>query len=126
VRVSRFDAMIATLSPLLEDGDLLIDGGKLPLHRPRAAGEGAARGKELSGFIRLGVSGGAKGAGGPSIDARRHQEAYDAIEGPLCGKYGCQVEDGPCALHRPGGAGTSSRRCTTASNYASSRSSARL
>ena len=33
------DAVIGQLKPLLEEGDMIIDGGQLPLRRHRAAGE---------------------------------------------------------------------------------------
>lgn len=98
------DAMIATLSPLLEDGDLLIDGGN-SLYT-----DTERRVKELEsksfGFIGMGVSGGAKGAlEGPSMMPGGTKSAYDAIEG-LVRKMAAQVEDGPCVTYiGPGGAG---------------------
>lgn len=98
------DDMIATLSPLLEEGDLLIDGGN-SLYT-----DTERRVKDLEsksfGFIGMGVSGGAKGAlEGPSMMPGGTKAAYDAIE-PLVRKMAAQVEDGPCVTYiGPGGAG---------------------
>ena len=98
------DDMIATLSPLLDEGDLLIDGGN-SLYT-----DTERRVKELEsksfGFIGMGVSGGAKGAlEGPSMMPGGTKAAYDAIEG-LVRKMAAQVEDGPCVTYiGPGGAG---------------------
>ena len=98
------DDMIATLSPLLEEGDLLIDGGN-SLYT-----DTERRVKELEsksfGFIGMGVSGGAKGAlEGPSMMPGGTKAAYDAIESLVC-KMAAQVEDGPCVTYiGPGGAG---------------------
>jgi 6-phosphogluconate dehydrogenase len=98
------DDMIQTLSPLLEEGDLLIDGGN-SLYT-----DTERRVKELEsksfGFIGMGVSGGAKGAlEGPSMMPGGTLSAYQAIEG-LVRKMAAQVEDGPCVTYiGPGGAG---------------------
>ncbi|EAQ74665.1 MULTISPECIES: NADP-dependent phosphogluconate dehydrogenase [unclassified Synechococcus] len=101
---SPIDAMIAQISPLLEDGDLLIDGGN-SLYT-----DTERRVKELEsqsfGYIGMGVSGGAKGAlEGPSMMPGGTKAAYDAIEG-LVRKMAAQVDDGPCVTYiGPGGAG---------------------
>ena len=98
------DDMIQTLSPMLEEGDLLIDGGN-SLYT-----DTERRVKELEsksfGFIGMGVSGGAKGAlEGPSMMPGGTLSAYQAIEG-LVRKMAAQVEDGPCVTYiGPGGAG---------------------
>ena len=98
------DDMIATLSPLLDEGDLLIDGGN-SLYT-----DTERRVKDLEsksfGFIGMGVSGGAKGAlEGPSMMPGGTKAAYDAIESLVC-KMAAQVEDGPCVTYiGPGGAG---------------------
>ncbi|MEX1316794.1 MAG: NADP-dependent phosphogluconate dehydrogenase, partial [Synechococcaceae cyanobacterium] len=98
------DDMIATISPLLEEGDLLIDGGN------SLYADTERRVKELEsrsfGYIGMGVSGGAKGAlEGPSMMPGGTRAAYDAIE-PLVRKMAAQVEDGPCVTYiGPGGAG---------------------
>ncbi|MCP9926928.1 NADP-dependent phosphogluconate dehydrogenase [Cyanobium sp. CH-040] len=98
------DAMIATISPLLEEGDLLIDGGNsLYTDTERRVKELESR---SFGYIGMGVSGGAKGAlEGPSMMPGGTRAAYDAIE-PLVRKMAAQVEDGPCVTYiGPGGAG---------------------
>jgi 6-phosphogluconate dehydrogenase len=98
------DDMISTLSPLLEEGDLLIDGGN-SLYT-----DTERRVKELEsksfGFIGMGVSGGAKGAlEGPSMMPGGTLSAYEAIES-MVRKMAAQVEDGPCVSYiGPGGAG---------------------
>jgi len=98
------DDTIAAISPLLEDGDLLIDGGN-SLYT-----DTERRVKELEsqsfGYIGMGVSGGAKGAlEGPSMMPGGTRAAYDAIES-LVRKMAAQVEDGPCVAYMgPGGAG---------------------
>ena len=98
------DDMIASLSPLLEEGDLLIDGGN-SLYT-----DTERRVKELElrsfGFIGMGVSGGAKGAlEGPSMMPGGTKSAYDAIES-LVEKMAAKVVDGACVTYiGPGGAG---------------------
>lgn len=98
------DDMIQTLSPMLEEGDLLIDGGNsLYTDTERRVGELESK---SFGFIGMGVSGGAKGAlEGPSMMPGGTLTAYQAIEG-LVRKMAAQVEDGPCVTYiGPGGAG---------------------
>ncbi|MCP9884890.1 NADP-dependent phosphogluconate dehydrogenase [Synechococcus sp. ATX 2A4] len=98
------DDTIAAISPHLEDGDLLIDGGN------SLYADTERRVKELEsksfGYIGMGVSGGAKGAlEGPSMMPGGTKAAYDAIES-LVTKMAAQVEDGPCVTYiGPGGAG---------------------
>ena len=98
------DAMIQQISPLLEEGDLLIDGGNsLYTDTERRVAELESR---SFGYIGMGVSGGAKGAlEGPSMMPGGTRAAYDAIEG-LVRKMAAQVDDGPCVTYiGPGGAG---------------------
>jgi 6-phosphogluconate dehydrogenase len=98
------DDMIETLSPMLEEGDLLIDGGNsLYTDTERRVKELESR---SFGFIGMGVSGGAKGAlEGPSMMPGGTLSAYEAIES-LVRKMAAQVEDGPCVTYiGPGGAG---------------------
>ena len=98
------DAVIEQISPLLEKGDLLIDGGNSEYH------DTERRVAELEsksfGYIGMGVSGGAKGAlEGPSMMPGGTKSSYDAIEG-LVKKMAAQVEDGPCVTYiGPGGSG---------------------
>jgi len=98
------DDMITQLSPLLEEGDLLIDGGNsLYTDTERRVADLESR---SFGFIGMGVSGGAKGAlEGPSMMPGGTRAAYEAIE-PLLRKMAAQVDDGPCVTYiGPGGAG---------------------
>ena len=98
------DDMIATLSPLLEEGDLLIDGGNSLYTDTERRVRDLER--QSFGFIGMGVSGGAKGAlEGPSMMPGGTLSAYQAIES-LVRKMAAQVEDGPCVTYiGPGGAG---------------------
>jgi len=98
------DDLIASLSPLLEEGDLLIDGGNsLYTDTERRVAELESK---SFGYIGMGVSGGAKGAlEGPSMMPGGTRSAYEAIE-PLVRKMAAQVDDGPCVTYiGPGGAG---------------------
>jgi len=98
------DDTIASISPLLEEGDLLIDGGNsLYADTERRVAELESK---SFGYIGMGVSGGAKGAlEGPSMMPGGTKAAYDAIE-PLVRKMAAQVNDGPCVTYiGPGGAG---------------------
>jgi len=98
------DAVINQISPFLEEGDLLIDGGNAHFM------DTERRVKELEsksfGYIGMGVSGGAKGAlEGPSMMPGGTKTSYDAIES-LLNKMAAQVEDGPCVTYiGPGGSG---------------------
>jgi 6-phosphogluconate dehydrogenase len=98
------DATIASLAPLLEEGDLLIDGGNsLYTDTERRVAELES---QSFGYIGMGVSGGAKGAlEGPSMMPGGTRTAYDAIEA-LVRKMAAKVEDGPCVTYiGPGGSG---------------------
>ena len=98
------DAVIEQISPYLDEGDLLIDGGNSEYH------DTERRVAELEsksfGFIGMGVSGGAKGAlEGPSMMPGGTKASYDAIESLVC-KMAAQVDDGPCVTYiGPGGSG---------------------
>ena len=98
------DAVIGQLKPLLEEGDMIIDGGN-SLYE-----DTERRVKELEptglGFIGMGVSGGEEGAlNGPSLMPGGTRAAYAEIEHILT-KIAAQVDDGPCVTYiGPGGAG---------------------
>ncbi|WP_320676677.1 NADP-dependent phosphogluconate dehydrogenase [Prochlorococcus sp. MIT 1300] len=101
---SAIDAVIEQISPYLEEGDLLIDGGNSEFR------DTERRVAELEsksfGYIGMGVSGGAKGAlEGPSMMPGGTKASYEAIEA-LVSKMAAQVEDGPCVTYiGPGGSG---------------------
>ncbi len=98
------DAVIQQLKPMLESGDILIDGGNSLFD------DTVRRTKELESeglrFIGMGVSGGEEGAlNGPSLMPGGTAEAYTALE-PILVKMAAQVDDGSCVTYiGPGGAG---------------------
>ncbi|MEM9539525.1 MAG: decarboxylating NADP(+)-dependent phosphogluconate dehydrogenase [Cyanobacteria bacterium P01_E01_bin.42] len=98
------DAVIQQLKPLLEEGDMIIDGGNsLYDDTERRTQELEATGL---GFVGMGVSGGEEGAlNGPSIMPGGTESAYRELE-PILTKIAAQVDDGPCVTFvGPGGAG---------------------
>ncbi len=98
------DAVINQLKPLLDEGDILIDGGNsLFTDTDRRAAELEA---EKFTFIGMGVSGGEEGAlNGPSLMPGGTSTAYKYLE-PILVKIAAQVNDGPCVTYiGPGGAG---------------------
>lgn len=98
------DDMIDQLKPLLEPGDILIDGGNsLYADTSRRVRDMEAAGLR---FVGMGVSGGEEGAlNGPSLMPGGTREAYEALE-PILTKIAAQVDDGPCVTYiGPGGAG---------------------
>lgn len=98
------DATIEQLKPLLDEGDILIDGGNSLFTdtQRRAADLESAKFT----FIGMGVSGGEEGAlNGPSLMPGGTQQAYQYLE-PILTKIAAQVDDGPCVTYiGPGGAG---------------------
>jgi 6-phosphogluconate dehydrogenase len=98
------DAVIDQLKPLLDEGDVLIDGGNSLFTdtQRRAADLESARFT----FIGMGVSGGEEGALlGPSLMPGGTEVAYRHME-PILTQIAAQVDDGPCVTYiGPGGAG---------------------
>lgn len=98
------DAVIQQLKPLLDEGDMIIDGGNsLYNDTERRTQELEAVGL---GFMGMGVSGGEEGAlKGPSLMPGGTEDAYKELE-PILTKIAAQVDDGPCVTYiGPGGAG---------------------
>jgi 6-phosphogluconate dehydrogenase len=98
------DAVIDQLKPLLDPGDMIIDGGNsLYQDTDRRTTDLESTGLR---FIGMGVSGGEEGAlNGPSMMPGGTKEAYDEIE-PIVTKIAAQVDDGPCVTYiGPKGAG---------------------
>lgn len=100
------DAVIDQLIPLLDEGDILIDGGNsfFPDTERRAKALEAANLR----FIGLGVSGGEEGARyGPSLMPGGTKEAYHHIEPLMTAISAKAPADGaPCVSYiGPGGAG---------------------
>ncbi|BAU64614.1 6-phosphogluconate dehydrogenase [Stanieria sp. NIES-3757] len=98
------DAVIEQLKPLLDEGDMIIDGGNsLYEDTERRTNELEATGL---GFVGMGVSGGEEGAlNGPSLMPGGTEAAYRELE-PILTKIAAQVNDGPCVTYiGPRGAG---------------------
>ena len=98
------DEMIGKLSPLLESGDILIDGGNSNFEDTRRR-EAAMREKGLN-FVGCGVSGGEEGARrGPSIMPGGSDQAWARIKDVL-EAISAKTDAGPCVTHvGPDGAG---------------------
>lgn len=98
------DAVIDELAPLLEEGDILVDGGNAHFEDTRRR-ESALREQGLH-FVGAGISGGEEGAlNGPSIMPGGSAEAYESL-GPLLESIAADVDGEPCCTHvGPDGAG---------------------
>jgi 6-phosphogluconate dehydrogenase len=98
------DAVINELVPLLEEGDMIIDGGNSFFP------DTERRSKEVDShnlnFIGMGISGGEEGAlWGPSIMPGGPAAAYEILE-PMLTAISAKSDSGPCVTHiGPGGAG---------------------
>jgi 6-phosphogluconate dehydrogenase len=98
------DGVIEDLEPLLDDGDIVIDGGNSRfLDTRRRTEECRERGLR---FIGTGVSGGEEGAlHGPSIMPGGERDAYGEIE-DIFTTIAAQVDGTPCCAYiGPDGAG---------------------
>ena len=98
------DAVIEDLKPLLDKGDMIIDGGN-SLYEDTERRTQYLESTGL-GFVGMGVSGGEEGAlKGPSLMPGGTKAAYKELE-PILTKIAAQVDDGPCVTFvGPGGAG---------------------
>jgi len=98
------DAVLEQLKPLLDSGDIVIDGGNSFFEDTRR------REKEMKesgfNFIGSGVSGGESGAlWGPSLMPGGDRDAYEQIR-PIWEAIAAKVDDGPCVTYiGPDGAG---------------------
>ncbi len=98
------DAVIEQLKPLLDEGDIIIDGGNSWFE------DTDRRTKELEPtglrYIGMGVSGGEEGAlNGPSLMPGGTDSSYQFLS-PIFNKVAAQVDDGPCVTYiGPGGSG---------------------
>ena len=91
------DAVIAQLEPLLEAGDIILDGGNSFFEDTRR------RSAELSEkgilYFGVGISGGEEGARhGPSIMPGGDKNAYPAIQ-PILEAIAATAEDTPCCTY---------------------------
>ncbi|MBV9795844.1 MAG: NADP-dependent phosphogluconate dehydrogenase [Actinobacteria bacterium] len=98
------DAVIDELTPLLDEGDIVVDCGNAHFMDTRRR-EHALREQGLN-FVGCGVSGGEEGAlNGPSIMPGGSKEAYEKL-GPILESIAAQVDGTPCCVHvGPDGAG---------------------
>ncbi|MER8032462.1 NADP-dependent phosphogluconate dehydrogenase [Streptomyces bauhiniae] len=99
------DAVIEEFAPLLEPGDMIIDGGNAHFADTRRR-ERELREQGIH-FVGTGISGGEEGAlHGPSIMPGGSVESYDSL-GPMLEKISAKADDGaPCVTHvGPDGAG---------------------
>jgi 6-phosphogluconate dehydrogenase len=98
------DAVIGQLAPLLNKGDVIVDGGNSLFTDTQR------RGKDLEGkgihFVGCGVSGGEEGAlKGPSLMPGGPRESWEIIA-PIFRKIAAQVDGEPCCRYMgPDGAG---------------------
>src|SRR6201999_1811442 len=98
------DAVIDEFAPLLEPGDMIIDGGNAHFADTRRR-EAKLRDQNLH-FVGMGVSGGEEGAlNGPSIMPGGSQESYASL-GTMLETISAHVDGTPCCTHiGPDGAG---------------------
>jgi 6-phosphogluconate dehydrogenase len=98
------DAVIDELAPLLDPGDMILDGGNAHFDDTRRR-EAALRERAIH-FVGTGISGGEVGAlEGPSIMPGGSDESYASV-GPLLETIAAQVDGTPCCTHiGPDGAG---------------------
>jgi len=91
------DAVIDEIAPLLDEGDVLMDGGNAQftdtIRRTEAL---TAQGLH---FVGTGISGGEEGAlNGPSIMPGGSKKAYELV-GPLLESIAAVVDGEPCCTH---------------------------
>ena len=98
------DAVIDSLVPLLEEGDIVVDGGNAHYEDTRRR-EKALREVGLH-FVGAGISGGEEGAlNGPSIMPGGPAESYETL-GPILESIAAKYDGEPCCVHiGPDGAG---------------------
>jgi 6-phosphogluconate dehydrogenase len=98
------DAVIDELTPLLDEGDIIVDCGNAHYADTRRR-ESALSDKGIH-FVGCGVSGGEEGALlGPSIMPGGSKHSYDKL-GPIFESIAAVVDDTPCCVHvGPDGAG---------------------
>ncbi len=98
------DAVLEQLTPLLEAGDIVIDGGN-SLYRDTERRDAELAAQDLR-FIGAGVSGGEEGARkGPSIMPGGPASTW-AVMRPIFESIAAKVDGKPCVMHiGPGGAG---------------------
>ncbi|WP_075618782.1 decarboxylating NADP(+)-dependent phosphogluconate dehydrogenase [Paenisporosarcina indica] len=98
------DAVIESLVPYLEPGDIIMDGGN-SYYEDTARRFDELKSKGID-YLGVGVSGGEEGAlKGPSMMAGGDREAYEKVA-PILTKIAAQVDGTPCCAYMgPKGAG---------------------
>jgi 6-phosphogluconate dehydrogenase len=98
------DTVIESLTPFLEEGDIIMDGGNS--HYEDTERRYDELKEEGIRFLGIGISGGAEGARtGPAIMPGGAQEAYEQVA-PILTKIAAQVDGTPCCAYMgPRGAG---------------------
>ncbi len=95
------DSVIESLLPLLDEGDLLIDGGNSHFEDTNRRMQ-YLKGKGFQ-FLGVGVSGGSEGARrGPSIMPGGNGESYHLVA-PILEAVAAKVDGKPCVAHLGGG-----------------------
>lgn len=91
------DAVLDDLDPLLEEDDIVVDGGNsLYTDTDRRAARAETRPWR---FVGMGVSGGAEGAlNGPSMMPGGDIEAWERLK-PVLESIAAKTEHGPCVAH---------------------------
>ncbi|MGB3770567.1 MAG: NADP-dependent phosphogluconate dehydrogenase [Rhodococcus sp. (in: high G+C Gram-positive bacteria)] len=98
------DAVIEELAGVMDDGDIIIDGGNA-LYTDTIRRESSLKDRGLL-FVGAGISGGEEGAlNGPSIMPGGPKESYESV-GPLLESISAHVDGTPCCTHiGPDGSG---------------------
>lgn len=98
------DMMIDVITPLLDPGDTIIDGGNADFHATRRR-SAALQEKELH-YVGMGVSGGEKGARhGPSMMVGGTKHSWEQLR-PILRVIAARFDGEPCVDHLgPDGAG---------------------
>jgi 6-phosphogluconate dehydrogenase len=99
------DAVIEEVTPHLDKGDIIIDGGN-SLFRDTQRRFHALKERDIR-FLGVGVSGGEEGAlNGPSIMPGGERDAYDEVVGEILETIAAEVDGTPCCTYvGPDGAG---------------------
>jgi 6-phosphogluconate dehydrogenase len=98
------DSVLEQLKPILEKGDIVIDGGNTHFQETRRREADLA--KLGINFVGMGVSGGEEGARrGPSLMPGGTAEAWERLK-PVLESISAKTDSGPCVTHcGPDGAG---------------------
>ena len=91
------DDMIGKLTPYLDEGDIIIDGGNTYYLDTSRRIKKLKEKKIL--YLGMGISGGEEGAlKGPSIMPGGSRQAYDMVK-EMLGNIAAHTDDGPCCTY---------------------------